>query len=152
MCPTYSYNKVEWRHSTFFIVKLKCEVMIERKKKFSIGEKTFTVDFPNVGQLIDLESLKQALTSNKYGVMAQSGIRSMYYALDIVDTIAFFQVCVPSVSKYYDIKNYTTLPPDKVNELMEVYLKEIKPWFDSIMNELRGVKIDVNDSGEEGNS
>lgn len=50
--------------------------MIERQKKFSIGEKTFTAQFPNVGQLIDLESLKQALTNNRYGVMAASGVAS----------------------------------------------------------------------------
>ena len=109
--------------------------MIERQKKFSIGEKSFTANFPNVGQLIDLESLKQALTSNRYGVMASSGVASMYYALDMVDAIAFLQVCVPSVAKYYDIKNYTALSPEDIKELMEAYQKELKPWFDKVMAE-----------------
>lgn len=119
--------------------------MIERQKKFSIGEKTFTVQFPNVGQLIDLESLKQALTGNRYGVMAASGVASMYYVLDLVDAIAFLQVCVPSVAKYYDIKNYTTLAPEQLKELVETYQNELKPWFDGIMAELRG--IDLNNGG-----
>lgn len=119
--------------------------MIERQKKFNIGEKAFTVQFPNVGQLIDLESLKQALTSNRYGVMAASGVASMYYVLDMVDAIAFFQVCVPDVAKYYDIKNYTLLSPEKLKDLVEVYQKEIRPWFEKIMAELKG--IDLNDGG-----
>ena len=44
--------------------------MIEREKKFKVGERTFVVKFPNVGQIIDMESLKQALTNNRYGQMA----------------------------------------------------------------------------------
>lgn len=120
--------------------------MIERQKKFSIGEKTFTAQFPNVGQLIDLESLKQALTNNRYGVMAASGVASMYYALDMVDAISFLQVCVPSVAKYYDIKNYTALAPEDIKDLVEAYQKELKPWFDKVMAELKGIKL--NDGGD----
>ena len=33
--------------------------MIERTKQINIGEKHFTVNFPNVGQLIDIEARKQ---------------------------------------------------------------------------------------------
>ena len=80
--------------------------MIERQKKFKIGEHQFIANFPNVGQLIDMESLKQALTNNRYGVMAQSGVASMYDALDMVDAIAFLQVVVPDVARYLNIKNY----------------------------------------------
>lgn len=116
--------------------------MIERSKTFHVGEKTFEAKFPNVGQIIDMESLKQALTNNRYGVMAASGIASMYMALDMVDAIAFLQVCVPSVAKYYDIKNYTALEPEKIQDLVTAYTQEIKPWYDSVMNELRGVAKD----------
>lgn len=114
--------------------------MIERQKKFSIGDKTFIVNFPNVGQLIDLESLKQALTNNRYGVMAASGVASMYYVLDIVDAVAFFQVCVPDVAKYYNVKNYTSLSPENVKDFVDAYQNQIKPWFDKTMLELKGVK------------
>lgn len=123
--------------------------MTERVKKFSIGEKSFVVGFPNVGQLIDLESLKQALTSNRYGVMAASGVASMYYALDMVDAIAFFQVCVPEVAKYYNIKNYTSLEPEKISDLVKVYQDEIRPWFDNIMNELKNVRLDGGNETQE---
>lgn len=125
--------------------------MIERQKKFSIGDKSFTANFPNVGQLIDLESLKQALTSNRYGVMASSGVASMYYALDMVDAISFLQICVPSVAKYYDIKNYTALAPEDIKELVEAYQKELKPWFDKVMAELKDIKLNNGgDKTEEG--
>ena len=115
---------------------------IERQKKFKVGEKQFIAKFPNVGQIIDLESLKQALTSNRYGQMASSGIASMYNALDLVDAIAFFQVVVPEVAKYYDIRNYTLLQVDKIKELLDAYQTDIKPWYDKTMLELRGISTD----------
>lgn len=115
---------------------------IERQKKFNIGEKQFVAKFPNVGQIIDLESFKQALTNNRYGQMASSGIASMYNALDLVDAIAFFQVVVPEVAKYYDIRNYTLLQVDKIKELLDAYQTQIKPWYDKTMLELRGISTD----------
>ena len=83
--------------------------------------------------------------------MASSGVASMYYALDMVDAISFLQVCVPSVAKYYDIKNYTALAPEDIKELVEAYQKELKPWFDKVMAELKCIKLnDGGDKTEEG--
>lgn len=121
---------------------------IERQKKFNIGEKQFVAKFPNVGQIIDLESFKQALTNNRYGQMASSGIASMYNALDLVDAIAFFQVVVPEVAKYYDIRNYTLLQVDKIKELLDAYQTQIKPWYDKTMLELRGISTDDGETTE----
>lgn len=109
---------------------------IERVKKFNIGEKTFTVNFPNVGQMIDIESMKQALTNNKYGAMAASGVLTAYIVLDAVDAISFFQVCIPDFARYYNITNYTDLANEKVKEITDVYRKEIKPWYTKILRSL----------------
>jgi len=89
---------------------------MERQKTFKIGERQFVAKFPNVGQIIDLESFKQALTNNRYGQMAMSGIASMYFALDLVDAIAFYSVIVPEVGKYFDISNFAAIPLDKAKE------------------------------------
>lgn len=124
---------------------------LERQKKFTIGKKTFTANFPNIGQLIDLESLKQALTGNRYGQMAASGITSMYYALDLVDAISFYQIVIPEVAKYYDIRNYTTLQIDDMQDLMDAYKNEIKPWFDQTMSELKGISANGGDAETENN-
>jgi hypothetical protein len=115
---------------------------LQRQKKFQIGEKVFVANFPNIGQIIDLESLKQALTSNRYGQMAMSGIASMYYALDLVDAIAFYQIVVPEVAKFYDIRNYASLAVDKINNLLSAYQTQIKPWFESTLSELKGDNVE----------
>lgn len=116
--------------------------MIERSKKITIGEKSFVVNFPNVGQMIDIESMKQSLTGNRYGSMASSGIASMYMALDVVDTISFLSVCVPDMAKYYNIQDYATLPADKMNQYVKIYKEELLPWYNKILMELRGITDD----------
>lgn len=115
---------------------------IEKQKKFTIDGTTFIAKFPNVGQLIDLESFKQALTTNRYGQMASSGVVSMYQALDLVDAIAFFQIVVPEVGKRFDINNYTQMGLDEIKHIVDAYQNEIKPWFDKTMLELKGLAVE----------
>ena len=124
--------------------------MIERTKSFRIGEKQFIVKFPNVGQIIEVEALKQALTNNKYGAMAQSGIVSMYYALDFVDAIAFLQICAPDVGRYYNIQDFTSTSPEKMEMFVDVYKNQIFPWYNDIMNQLRKTTVENNEQQSEG--
>lgn len=110
---------------------------MEKVKKFTIGGKQFTAKFPNVGQIIDLDSMKQALSGNRYGSMAASGLASAYYALDLIDAIAFYQIVCPEVGRYYDIQNYAELELEQTNELLDAYKTQIQPWYLETMNEIR---------------
>lgn len=110
---------------------------MERIKKFRIGKKEFTAKFPNVGQIIDIDAMKQALSGNRYGSMVASGLASAYYALDLIDAITFYQVVVPEVGKYFDIQNYAELELDKAQELIKAFKEEIQPWYVETMSEIR---------------
>ena len=112
---------------------------MEKVKKFTIGKKQFTVKFPNVGQIIDLDAMKQALSGNRYGSMAASGLASAYYALDLIDAISFYQIVCPEVGRYYDIRNYAELELEQVNELMTAWKEQIQPWYVETMDEIRGI-------------
>lgn len=121
---------------------------MERIKKFSIGKKDFVAKFPNVGQIIDIDSMKQALSSNRYGVMAASGVQSAYFALDLIDAIAFFAIVCPEVGKYLDIANYATLQVDEIEDILNAYRNDISPWYNQTMNELRGLSNKRSNDGE----
>lgn len=120
---------------------------MDRIKKFTIGKKEFTAKFPNVGQIIDIDSMKQALSSNRYGSMVASGLASAYYALDLIDAITFYQVVVPEVGKYFNIMNYTELDLAESQELIKAFKEQIQPWYVETMNEIRGIaKQSVDDA------
>jgi hypothetical protein len=118
--------------------------MIEREKKIVFKGGQYTIKFPNVGQTIDIESLKQALTNNRYGAMAMSNVRSMVIALDLVDAISFVQVMCPEISRTLP-KNisYTNIDdPILASELSTLYRNQIAPWYNEILNQLQGITRD----------
>lgn len=122
---------------------------MEKVKKFTIGKKQFTANFPNVGQIIDIDSMKQALSNNRYGSMVASGLSSAYYALDLIDAISFYQIVTPEVGKYFNITNYAEMDLQESQELLETYKKEIQPWYIETMNEIRGIaKKSMDDANE----
>lgn len=114
--------------------------MIEREVAINYKGKNFIIKFPNVGQMIDIESMKNALTGGKYGSFAASGIKSMYFVLDIVDTIAFLTVMCPKLRNFVteeeDEVDYTQMKPETVKELIDIYKKDILPWYSKILEQL----------------
>lgn len=124
---------------------------MERSKKFQIGKKSFIAQFPNVGQIIDIDSMKQALSSNRYGVMAASGVQSAYFALDLIDAIAFFAIVCPEVGKHFDIANYASMQIDEINDILKAYTEDIRPWYEETMKELRGLSGNKSDGDKTDN-
>lgn len=114
--------------------------MIEREIVINYNGKKFTVKFPNVGQIMDIESLKVALTGGKYGTFAASGIKSMYFVLDMVDAISFFSVMCPRLKNFITEEDtdvdYTQMNPQSIKPLIDIYKKEVMPWYNKIMSEL----------------
>ena len=122
---------------------------MEKVKKFTIGKKQFTATFPNVGQIIDIDAMKQALSSNRYGSMVASGLASAYYALDLIDAISFYQVVIPEVGKYFNITNYSELSLEESQDLVKAFKEQIQPWYVETMNEIRGLAQKSMDDAKE---
>lgn len=114
--------------------------MIEREIAITYNDKKFIIKFPNVGQLMDIEALKMALTGGKYGTFAASGIKSMYFVLDMVDAIAFFSVMCPRLKNFITEEDtdvdYTQMNPQSIKPLVDIYKKEVMPWYNKMMSEL----------------
>lgn len=115
---------------------------MDRDITIEFNGKKFNITFPNVGQIINIEALKNSLAGggNRYSAMAMSGVKSMYFALDIIDTIAFFSVMCPRIKNFItDEKegmDYTQMKPESIKPLVEVYRKKITPWYSGIMQEI----------------
>jgi len=110
--------------------------MIEKEHACIFKGEKLIVKFPNVGQLLDMESMKLALTNNRYGSMSASGIKSMYLALDLVDAIVFIQVLCPKVKRMLELEDYTKMDPLDAKELIGFYKQQLLPWYESVSKEL----------------
>lgn len=129
--------------------------MIEREIVVDYEGRKFRIKFPNVGQLIDIESLKNGLTSGKYGQFAASGIKSMYLILDIVDTVAFLTVMCPKLRDYItdgdEDMDYMRMPPETAKKLVKTYKEQILPWYNRILTQLADVTNAEEEDDDKGN-
>lgn len=110
---------------------------MQKSIKLKITGKDYTVNFPTVGQILDIESLKSALTNGTYGDLVKMGTKTSIEALDLADTIATFSVLIPKLKEIIDVKTYTEMDPFTAKKLVTVYRKQFFPWFNEINKELQ---------------
>lgn len=110
------------------------------------------INFPTAGQIMDIESMKMALTNGTYGSMvraAGSGSRTTVQALDLVDAVSHFAVLVPELRGKLKIDNYTAMPMKMALELTKTYKKEYAPWFAEVEKDLYEIAEEAAEENEE---
>lgn len=118
--------------------------MLNREISIRIKENAYTVKFPNIGQIIDIESRKAALSSGQYKNLVSAGTRFSIVALDYIDMISTFTIIIPDLIKDMNIDMFS-LDLDKGKELIKVYKKEVLPfmvsWLDLLEKEDEEISV-----------
>lgn len=89
------------------------------------------VKFPNVGEMIDIENLKTAYSGGRYGVMLASGVKSMIYAVDVIDAMSFIEIKLKAVRNMLNIpegQSLMSVDSALASELTAWYKHQIAPW------------------------
>jgi hypothetical protein len=110
---------------------------MEKSKKIKISGKDHIVTFPNVGQTIDIESLKSALTNGQYGDFVNMGTNYSNNALDLVDALATFSILIPELKEELNVKTYLEMDQFVAKKYVNAYKKQFFPWFKEINDELK---------------
>jgi len=105
-------------------------------KHLEIRGKGYNIPFPNVGQLMDIESFKIAYTNGKYIDMAMSNLKAHGFALDVADTIAYLSVLIPDLRKDLKIDNWRNIDPFVAKELVKIFKADFIPWFKPLLDDL----------------
>ncbi|MEO6682380.1 MAG: hypothetical protein ABIN48_06100 [Ginsengibacter sp.] len=102
----------------------------------------YIAKFPNVGQLMDIESMKMALTNNNYTTMAFSGLKVHVFQLDLADAISYFAILIPDLRDNLEIKNWRELDTIRAKKIVESYKKSFLPWFKPLLDDLTKIEED----------
>lgn len=103
------------------------------------------INFPNAGQAIEIQAMKQALTRGRYGDMSRSNLKSDFDTLDIVDAISTFSTLIPELSKKLG-SSYMELDLFIAKDIVKTYNKQFLPWYNNIMGDLN--KLGEENAGE----
>lgn len=108
-----------------------------------LGQKEI-INFPNVGQLMDIESAKMAFTNGTYSQLVKSSINvaSSIYALDLVDALSHFSVLIPDLLLKLGLNNNASILSIDLktgNKLVEIYRNEYFPWFSKVESQMKNI-------------
>jgi hypothetical protein len=109
---------------------------MNKSVKVKIDGKEYVVSFPNVGQTLEIESMKMALTANKYPEFALSGLRSNVFVADLTDAIATFFVLIPELRANLSVKSYSELDLLAGAKLVSAYMDDYYPFYQEIMKDI----------------
>ncbi len=116
------------------------------------GINTSQINYPNVGQLMEIENRKMSLTDGKYVEYVASPMktRSMRFLIDLVDTLSHFSVLVPDLTKKLSVDTYLDIDPITAKSLVEVYQEQFIPWYSELLKVMYNiVEEDQQDRAEE---
>lgn len=113
-------------------------------------EKSYKINFPTVGQYIAVESRKAQLTiprgtsfdqSTQYLNLIRQGTKASIQALDLVDMISWFEVCIPDLMKNVvgELQGIEDLDIFDAQPLLKVYKEIFLPWKESWEKVFQGI-------------
>lgn len=98
-----------------------------------------SIGFPNIGQTVQIESLKQTFTGGKYAMLTFNTMATTETLLDIVDAISYMGVMigVDDFCKAFKVDHISRVAElqqqdERIQELLDQYRNVYDPFFNEI--------------------
>lgn len=111
--------------------------MYQTTTKVKIEKEIYEVKYPNVGEQLQIESVKELLSNGKYAQLAATGSKTATQLLDFIDAVSYFTVLIPAIKEKIDLKNFTGADPMFQKRLSKAFFKY---YFEFIIP----VEIEIN--------
>ena len=102
---------------------------LERTKQFIFKGETYTVSYPKIGQMIDMESRKSMLSHGQYSNLVNVGTYSAFVTLDMLDMVVTLEALCSKLMANLKVPSLLELDTVDSLELLNVYKKEVIPWL-----------------------
>lgn len=123
--------------------------MVTQQKLITFRNGSYTANWPKIGQMMEIEGFKLAITNNRYADMYLSGMKMNAFLLDVADTAAHFSVLLPDLGKDLKITNWREVDSDLMKELVTVYKEQFHPWYKELYDKLVNWEVKSDKDGEE---
>lgn len=105
-------------------------------KKIKVCGRTYDLNYPNVGNFIDIKVLETKLSQGS-AMLLVNGTGEQLDAFFYITTYAHFQVLCPDLLKDLKVNSLLELSLDDFQELLNVYLNDIQPWISGIQKAVK---------------
>lgn len=107
----------------------------EDKTIITVLGKKYTVNYPNVGQILEIESLKLLYSNNTYGALVKSGHTTASDLLNLIDAMSYFSVLAPDLIKDMKIEDFSKVGAIQQKRIVRAFI-EFWKWFRAMNDEL----------------
>lgn len=114
--------------------------LLNTSKVLEIRNNNYTVNYPNTGQLIDIELLKAKIADGNYDTLRFSMNPLFQEQANKIDMIATFNILIPQLREDINVRSLFDLTEEQSDELLEVYLKQFLPWYTPIKEAIKNPK------------
>jgi hypothetical protein len=102
----------------------------EKSIEITIKNNRYQVKFPNNGQLIDIQAMKNRLANGQYLNFEWNAFDPlMKRAKDSIDMLSTFSILIPDLKKDLNVSTIVALDIEFENELLRAYRDQFLPWF-----------------------
>lgn len=119
---------------------------MERTKTFEFQGRKYTIEFPNVGQYMDIETEKVNLSLGKWGDLISARTLSALRSIQIMECLAVLKVLCPKIFEDMNVSDYRKIDAKDFMLLVKVYNKEVSPWYSRWFKEFSEVLNDIDES------
>jgi len=109
----------------------------------------YEVNFPNCGQLIDIENYKASLSKGQYRNLVNNMTTNSLMALDLIDCVAVFSVLIPKFLEDLKVASIFQLDLISMKEICDIFKKEYLPWYSQWMDVISGKEDDKKEDDKE---
>lgn len=124
---------------------------LTRVIEFTTKGNTYTITFPKVGALIDIESKKASLAKGEYGTLISSNTVSAFNALNFIDMISYLTTLCPEILKDLKVNDIKDLDIMDAKELLDDFSSQVLPWINewrTILNTIKKTEEEVHEPEE----
>lgn len=119
------------------------------QKKITVKDREYIINYPNTGQLIDIERYKATISGDKYDAISNQSTNSSTYSKFLIDMMAIFNVLCSELIKDLKVASISELAAQDSNMLLRIYIKEILPWMLEWENAFMYEETEEHGEGEE---
>ena len=112
---------------------------MEREKRFVFNDVTYSIEFPTVGQFIDIESEKVKCSDGQWGNFIKAGTLSGLRAIQVIECIAILTALCPKIIENLKTKSFLEIDAKDFIVLVKIYQKEILPWYSEWFKEFNDI-------------
>jgi hypothetical protein len=106
----------------------------------------YSINYPTVGQQMDMDILKLQMTSDKYDVMKFSFNPSFQRRALEADAVSTVNILIPGLRKDLTVKSMFDLSREEMDIVIKTYEEDILPWLEEWNTLLSKINDDKKES------